>query len=146
YGFDPGVACRVELGGRFLWLLGYPDRALRMIGEARDLARRLKHPPSIAFALAFEALVRQLRGDSAGCLECAAEVLADPHSPSNLRAWATLCQGWAMATAGDTDRGLKQIQASLAAHRAIGSPMGRPHFLGVLAESLGRAGRVAEGL
>ena len=31
-------------------------------------------------------------------------------------------------------------------HRSIGSPMGRPHFLGVLAEALGRSGNVAGAL
>jgi predicted ATPase len=146
YGFDPGVACRVELGGRFLWLLGYPDLALRMIQEARELAQRMAHPPSVTFALAFEALLHQLRGDTAACFEYASEVLGDPHSPSNLRAWATLCQGWVLVERGETDRGVEQIQASLAAHEAIGSPMGRPHFLALLAGALGQAGKALEGL
>ena len=75
HGFDPGVACRVELGGRFLWLLGFPDQALRTIQEAQALARSLGHPPSVTFALTFEAVLRQLRGEPAACLERTAEVL-----------------------------------------------------------------------
>lgn len=146
HGFDPGVACRVELGGRILWLLGYPDRAVAMIHEARDLARRLAHPPSVAFALTFEAVLRQLRGEPAQCLERANEALADERAPSNLRAWASLCRGWATAAQGDFAPGLEEIEQSLAAHRAIGSPMGRPHFLGLQADALGRSGNVAGAL
>jgi predicted ATPase len=146
YGFDPGVACRVELGGRFLWLLGFPDQALQMIREAQDLARRLAHPPSVTFALTFEAVLRHLRGEPDKCLECAAEVLGDERSPSNLRAWAALCRGWALVSRGELGPGIEQIQQSLAAHQAIGSSMGRPHFLAVEAEALGRAGNVAGGL
>jgi predicted ATPase len=146
HGFDPGVACRAELGGRILWLLGYPEKALGVIREAQDLARRLKHPPSVAFALGFEALLRQLRGDPAPCLQRANEVLADEHAPSNLRAWAALCHGWALAAGDDSARGLGEIEQSLALHRSIGSPMGRPHFLGVLAETLGRTGNLTGAL
>jgi predicted ATPase len=146
YGFDPGVACRVELGGRFLWLLGYPDQALRMIGEARELASKLGHPPSMIFALAFEAVLRQFRGEPAECLACAEQVLTDERSPANMRAWATLCRGWAVAVGGDIPAGLDLIQAALAAHQAVGSPMGRPHFLGVQAGILARMGNVAGGL
>jgi predicted ATPase len=47
---------------------------------------------------------------------------------------------------GETDRGIEWIEASLAAHEAIGSPMGRPHFLALLAGALGQAGKTHEGL
>jgi predicted ATPase len=146
HGFDPGVACRVELGGRILWLLGFPDRALAMIREAQELARRLAHPPSVTFALTFEAVLRQLRGEPAACLERAAEVLGDERAPSNLRAWAMLCRGWGLVASGQFPPGLEEIERSLALHRSIGSPMGRPHFLGALADALGRAGNVAGAL
>ncbi len=146
HGFDPGVACRVELGGRILWLLGFPDRALAMIRDAQELARRLAHPPSVTFALTFEAVLRQLRGEPAACLDRAAEVLGDERAPSNMRAWAMLCRGWALVASGKAPSGLEEIERSLALHRAIGSPMGRPHFLGALADALGRAGNVAGAL
>jgi predicted ATPase len=146
YGFDPGVACRVELGGRFLWLLGYPDRALQMLREAQELARSLAHPPSVTFALTFEAVLRQLRGEATECMACADQVLGDEQSPSNMRAWATMCRGWALASGGDIAPGLEQINQGIAAHQAIGSPMGRPHFLAVLAQTLARVGNVAWGL
>ena len=77
--------------------------------------------------------------EPAECMNCAEQVLGDERSPSNLRAWATLCRGWALTS-------LEQIHASLAAHQAIGSPMGRPHFLAVLADALAGAGNVAGGL
>jgi predicted ATPase len=146
HGFDPGVACRVELGGRILWLLGYPERALAMMREAHDLAQRLAHPPSVAFAVTFEAVLRQLRGEPAACLERANEALADERAPSNLHAWARLCRGWALTSLGEFAQGLEEIELSLAAHRSIGSPMGRPQFLGALADALGRSGNVGGAL
>src|SRR5262249_14606542 len=73
-------------------------------------------------------------------------VLGDELSPSNLRAWATLCRGWAVASRGEIVPGLEQINQGIAAHQAIGSPMGRPPFLAVLAPKLARVRNVGWGL
>src|SRR5262249_8252513 len=46
---DSGVHCLSYLG-RLLWLLGYPNQALKRSQEALTLARELVHPFSLAFA------------------------------------------------------------------------------------------------
>ena len=50
YGHDPGVACLAQLG-QVLWLLGYPDQAIRRGNEAITSARELSHLNSLGFAL-----------------------------------------------------------------------------------------------
>ena len=60
YGQDSGVACGI-LGAEALWMLGYPDQALRGMEETLALARRLAHPMSLAIALHFSAHLHQLR-------------------------------------------------------------------------------------
>ena len=43
-GHDPGVCCR-DFGALALWLLGYPDQALKRSHDALALAEELSHPP-----------------------------------------------------------------------------------------------------
>ena len=48
-GNDPGVVCHV-VEGMLLWMKGFPDRARDRAYEAIQLAERLHHPQSIAYA------------------------------------------------------------------------------------------------
>ncbi len=48
---DPLVFSLIWAGGLLDWIIGYPDRALEMVDEAHDLARRIGHPFNSAFAL-----------------------------------------------------------------------------------------------
>jgi predicted ATPase len=62
YGQEPGVLSR-GFASHALWYLGYPDRALRTMHEALDLARDVDHPLSLAFALQHAAWLHQYRGE-----------------------------------------------------------------------------------
>ncbi|HXH07603.1 MAG TPA: AAA family ATPase [Vicinamibacterales bacterium] len=75
YAQDPGVACRVR-GAIALWCLGYPDQAFARSAEGLALARRLAHPFSETFALAFGALLHELARNWPQALELADAVLA----------------------------------------------------------------------
>ena len=48
-----------------LWLLGFPDQALRLCAEARRYADTSKHPFSEAMAGTINLRVHQLRGETA---------------------------------------------------------------------------------
>jgi predicted ATPase len=61
-------------------------------------------------------------------------------------AWGTMLHGWALAEQGRGAEGIAQLRQGLAAHRALGSELGRPYFLALLAEACGRAGQADEGL
>src|SRR5262249_55758932 len=56
YGQDPGVTGRLY-GAWALWLLGYVDQARRRTLEGIELARRIAHPFSLAFANTFAAWI-----------------------------------------------------------------------------------------
>jgi len=50
FGYDVGVF-NLGIGSWALWIIGYPDQALRQLDEAVAIARNLGHPHSLAFAL-----------------------------------------------------------------------------------------------
>src|SRR5262249_32757722 len=61
---DPRVHVRLY-DGMTLWLLGYPDQALRICAEARIYADRSQHPFSKAMARTISLRVHQFRGEAA---------------------------------------------------------------------------------
>ena len=60
FGQDTGVAC-YTYEALALWLLGYPDQALRRSREALTLAQQLAHPFSLTFALLHGAVLHVAR-------------------------------------------------------------------------------------
>jgi predicted ATPase len=74
-GFDALVVSHAVLGN-VLFCLGYLDRALAQSTEAINGARRLAHPPSLAFSLAIGARVLSLVGDNAALSEWVDELVA----------------------------------------------------------------------
>ena len=61
-GHDPGVCCGYH-AAEVLWLLGYPDQALRRSQDSLALARELSHPSTMSDALSFAAWFHQHRGE-----------------------------------------------------------------------------------
>jgi adenylate cyclase len=57
---DPGVVCR-GFAAWTLWMLGYPDQAVKRSNEALILAQQLAHPVSHAAALYFAAVLHYFR-------------------------------------------------------------------------------------
>jgi tetratricopeptide (TPR) repeat protein len=55
-GIDPGLWC-LSYVAFALWILGYPDQALRRSHEALSLAQEAPHPPSLAAVLAYVAIL-----------------------------------------------------------------------------------------
>src|SRR2546425_13005350 len=79
---DPRVHVRLY-DGMVLWLLGYPDQALRICAEARLYADASQHPFSEAMARTISLRVHQFRGEAAvvaGQVNAASARFA-PHRP-----------------------------------------------------------------
>jgi predicted ATPase len=57
---DPRVAA-LSIAALTLWLLGYPDQALKRMQESLTLAQELSHPFSLSFALYCAALLHTMR-------------------------------------------------------------------------------------
>ena len=146
-GDDPGVSGR-RLVALALWLLGYPDQALRRSREALTLAQALSHPFSLTFALAQAAFLHQLRREEQATQERAEAVIALAHEQgfSRWEAWGTVIRGWVLAAQGQREGGIAQIRQGLAAWQGTGQELGRVYFLALLAEVYGKAGQAEAGL
>jgi tetratricopeptide (TPR) repeat protein len=93
-GHDPGVCCR-SFAEVALWLMGYPDQALKKGYEALTLAQELAHPFSLTFALEFAAKLHQLRREEQATQERAEAVIALSKEQGFVLtlAWGTSCWG-----------------------------------------------------
>jgi predicted ATPase len=147
YAEDPGVVCRV-FAAYVLWLLGYPNQALKRSHEALALAQGLSHPHSLAVALGSVAWIHQFRWEgqlTQQQAEAAVALSAEQGFPFWL-AFGTTMQGWALVEQGRIGEGIAQICQGMIASQATGAELLRPFFLALLAEAYGKAGQVEEGL
>ena len=77
YGDNPATSARSVLAP-VLWLLGYPDQALRCSEENLAILRSLvQHPYSVAFGLTLAAFLRQYLGDPLAARALAEEAAGD---------------------------------------------------------------------
>ncbi len=145
FGQDPGVACKA-FGAVALWLLGRPDEAVRLSGEAVRLSHELWQPSSQALALHFAAMLHQLRRDGPSTRACAetCHAFASEHSLSFWLAGGGILTGWAQAACGDTEEGTARLRRGLRDWDATGSVTYKTYHLGLLAEVLAGQGRVEE--
>jgi tetratricopeptide (TPR) repeat protein len=133
---DPRVHVRVY-DGMVLWLLGYPDQALRICAEARRYADTSQHPFSEAMARSISLRVHQFRGEAAVVADQAnaAIALCEEHEFVHYLAMALILRGWASAQQGEFEKGIAEIQAGLEKERATGALLFESYTLGLLADA-----------
>jgi predicted ATPase len=143
YGQDHGITCRC-FAAWALWGLGYSDQALRYINEAITFARELSHLNSQAFALTCAAWLHQFLREVRPTEELAEALLVLSAEQGFLlwTAWGTIFQGWTLTEQGQKEEGIAQLTQGLAAYRATGAEVMRPHFLALLAEAQGKVGSI----
>ena len=124
---DPGVAC-LSYRALTLWILGYPDQALKTSREAVALAGKLVHPFSMVYALSIGALVHQFCGKARETRERAeaANAICEEHGILYWFVWGPVLRGWAVTAQGQTEEGIKQIRQGLGAYSATGAEIARP--------------------
>jgi predicted ATPase len=147
YGQDPGVLCR-GFAAWPIWVLGYPDQALKNTNVALALAQELTHPFSLALALTTATIDHQFRGDAQAVQECA-EALIALSTEQGFPQWLGLgmiLQGWTFTAQGKMEKGISQMREGLVSRRATRSESLRPYFLSLLAEAYGKLGQPEEGL
>jgi len=144
---DPGVICLGYLS-EVLWYLGYPDQALQRSQEALALACELAHPFSLAFAWDFAGALYYFLRDGPAVQERAeaAIALASEQGFILWRVQGKVLRGWGLTEQGWGEEGIAQMCGGLAAWRAIGAELGRPYYLGMLAEAYAKMGRTEAGL
>jgi predicted ATPase/DNA-binding winged helix-turn-helix (wHTH) protein len=147
YGLDAGVWCLCYVAATN-WHLGYPDQALKRIGEARELALKLSNPFNLAQAELWGTILRQFRREPREARETAESLIARSaeHGITDWLDWATCLRGWATAAEGFHEAGIGQMRESLAALKTKGAGVWRPYFLSMLAEGCLETSRVEDGL
>jgi DNA-binding SARP family transcriptional activator len=124
-----------------LWLLGDEASAVKHAEDGMALADRLNHPYSQTLALAYAALLHQLRRDAAGVVECAERAIAlcDKYAFAYYGDWAKALIGWAHGQKRPSD-GIAAIETALASLDAKRAQARRPFYLSLLAETYTLAG------
>jgi tetratricopeptide (TPR) repeat protein len=132
---DPRVHVRLY-DGMALWLLGYPDQALRVCAEARRYADDSRHPFSEAMARTISLRVHQFRGEAGVVARevIAAIELCKEHGFVHYLAMAMILGGWASAQQGEFDKGIAEIREGLQKERSTDALLLESYTLGLLAD------------
>jgi predicted ATPase len=146
-GFDSGIIS-LSWAAWALWMLGYPDQALKSNHEALTLAQEFSHPPSLAFALTMAANLHQFRQEGHAAqerAEAAVALCAERGIPFFLALGTTL-RGWALIEHEQIEEGITQIRQGMAAWQEMGAETSRSRWLALLAEAYRKGGQTEEGL
>ncbi len=124
-----------------LWLLGEDAAALQHADAAIALARRLEHPYSETLALAYAALLHQMRRDTDGVLACAESLVAlcGRYQFAYYGDWGQVLIGWATGQQRPAE-GIERIEAALARLDSRRAHARRPYYMSLLAEICALAG------
>src|SRR2546425_4447372 len=146
-GHDPGVCCHMH-SALALWMLGYPAAALERGRVGVTLARALAHPSSLANALPFLGVVRQLRGEVDAVHELTVSLidLSAAHGLAQWLAFGRILEGWIQAERSHGNASVAQLRGAVDEYRSKGNDLWLPCFLALLAAALLKNGALEEGL
>jgi predicted ATPase len=131
-----------------LLILGFPDQALSQIDQALALSRKLQHPHTLASALTMWGCFNRLRHVEDATEEPLRELIevATEQEFSFFLAIATMMRGHALVARGETEKGLALARKGLDDKTGMGSVANQTYYLGLLARSCARAGRIDDAL
>ena len=133
--FDPVVASLAE-SSRNRWITGYLARSQADADAAVSLARELRHPDSLAFALVFHGWLHGQRQDwatSEASTQAGISTARESDSVQTL-AWNRCVHGWAVAHGTAIDEGLSELLAGIDASTAIMGQIALPQFYAMTTE------------
>jgi hypothetical protein len=146
--FDQKVAGSVVLA-RILWLRGFADRAWRTVQSAVGDAEALADPATLCYALSHGGCLVALWVGNLAAAERYAEMLLDHSRKHGFAVWndfASRLKGVVLVKTGDLDGGSPLLRAGLYEFTEPDSGLWFLTGLGQMAEALGHAGRLADGL
>jgi class 3 adenylate cyclase/predicted ATPase len=134
FGEDQGVAT-LSMRPWVLWLLGYPEAALRDIDDVLKNARETGQAASLMFALHFTAVPLILCGDYSRATALAQELcaLADEKDLPFWKVNGSLYQGSLFALTGNPSNAVRLITSGITAVRPTGVTAWMPRWLSYLA-------------
>jgi predicted ATPase len=150
---SPSTVSRIKclvFTAHVLWCLGYPAQAVRGCQQAMALAQG-PLPPYWLVSAHFWAVGLYHRCREVPMVQVHAEALlalATTHGFSRWVGLGTVLRGWVLVAQGQDEAGLRCMHQGLAAVVAAGTELGgvRSYCLFLLAEAMGRARQVTEGL
>jgi DNA-binding SARP family transcriptional activator len=145
-GTDAGVTCRAWLAWTH-WVVGHPQRALDEAEDALNLARKLGHPLSVAFAHAVgraSILLLSKQVERVSPHVTALARMIREHDLEVMVPWREVFGGYLEAYHGKVDQGIARMRAGSEAWAATGAVTGRTFQLMLLAESYLTAQRLDE--
>jgi tetratricopeptide (TPR) repeat protein len=115
YGGHDTAVCGKVIGAISLWLLGYPDQAIRSADAGIALAESMGHIPSLTHALLFASQCHKYCRDVSTVLHMTGRLvaLAREHRLMLYHAIGGINHGWALANQGRMDEGLAELQRNL---------------------------------
>jgi tetratricopeptide (TPR) repeat protein len=140
-GSDMGVFAHAW-SGHARWLLGEENAAVAHADQSIALARRRNHVYSQTIALAYAALLHQLRLDTERLLACAEETVAlcERYGFAYYGDWARTLIGWAHGLQRPAE-GIEIIETALERLDRRRAQARRPYYLSLLAETYSRLGK-----
>jgi serine/threonine protein kinase/predicted ATPase len=146
-GHNAGVTHRCYLA-LVLWHLGYPDQALKVDGQTRELARTIGHAFSRCHAVDFTACLYHCCRLGVEVQEAGEEemALAADQGFQLWHALGTLHKGAGMLLQGRQGEALPLLLKGFDAFRATGSQVRVPYYLSMLGDAYMQAGRFADAL
>jgi len=135
--FDPVVATLAE-SSRNLWMLGDTRGCIERARRGVELAREIRHPESLGFALLFHGWMHGYREDWDTCLGSTVEgiALGIRYGLAQTLAWNHCSHGWALAHTGKTAEGLAELQSAMEDSARISGQIAMPLFCAMLSEVL----------
>jgi predicted ATPase len=142
--FEQRVTARITLA-RVLWVQGFADQALSVVETNIREATAIEHTLSLCNALANAACPVALLAGDLTAAERYTVMLSSQTERHGFGVWhvyADIFKGELLVRRGHLDAGLALLQASVGKLRDARFCQHQTAFLGVLAESLARAGRL----
>ena len=144
-GEDAGVTHRCYLA-LALWHLGYPDRALKVNREVRELARSIEHPFSLAYAQHHTSWLYQLMRMPSETLLFSDEQMrtSAEHGFPLFHATGSIYNAAGQLLQGNAAKAAAALEGSLDAYRATGAGLALPYYLGLLGDAFIQIGNTGE--
>ena len=146
-GHDPAI-CALSIKSVLQWLLGHPNQGEHSECDAIELARRLKHAPSLAHALWFVCQAQVARDDAPAVVKTASELLtlSEENGLPQTRATALAYLGWAFGQTADVSHGIRLLEDGFAMYSQLGVRTNRCLIICLLAETYLASGQYGKGL
>ena len=134
---DPVVGSLSE-SSRNQWIKGDTRACIEQTRRAIELARDIRHPDSLAFALLFHGWMHGYREDWDTCLRSTGEAIAlgAEHGLAQTKAWNHCIHGWALAHAGNVSDGLVELHTGIEESIRLWGQVAMPQLIAMRAEVL----------